>query len=268
MSNALNTRVNGKALITGASAGFGAIYADRLARRGYDLILVARRAGKLEELAAKLKREYSVNVQVVAADLAAPADLDRVAHLVGSDPDILLLINNAGTATLAPLGGTSVEQHDAMVDLNARALSRLSIAALAAFKARNKGTIVNIASVLGYQTLPVSSIYSGTKAYVINFTQGLQQEVQGTDVFVQLVLPAASATDIWETAGLPVSNLDPDTVMAPEKVVDAALAGLDQRELVALPSLEDANLWKEYVELRARMFAAAQRSQPASRYGL
>ena len=258
----------GKALVTGASAGLGAIYADRLARRGYDLILVARRADKLELLADKLAREYGVNVQVVGADLSASDDLERVATLAGSDPDITLLVNNAGTATLAPIAGTQPAQHDAMVDLNASALSRLSMAALNAFKARDKGTIVNIGSVLGFAVLPVSSIYSATKGFVINFTQGVQGEVQGTNVFVQLVLPAASATDIWEVAGLPLSQLDPATVMQPEDVVDAALAGLDQRELVTLPSLEDAQLWSEFVELRGRMFAAAQRSKPASRYAV
>jgi len=262
----MSNKTLGKALITGASAGFGAIYADRLARRGYDLILVARRAAKLEELAEKLAREYGVDVQVVGADLAAPADLERVATLAGSDPDITMLVNNAGTATLAPIAATQPADHDAMVDLNAVALSRLSMAALVAFKARDKGTIVNIGSVLGFMVLPVSSIYSATKGYVINFTQGLQQEVQGSNVFVQLVLPAASATDIWEVAGLPLSALDPNTVMQPDDVVDAALAGLDQHELVTLPSLEDANLWWQYVELRGRMFAAAQRSKPASRY--
>jgi len=258
----------GKALITGASAGLGAIYADRLARRGYDLILVARRADKLELLADKLAREYGVHVQVVGADLSASADLERVATLTGSDPDITLLVNNAGTATLAPIAGTAPAQHDAMVDLNASALSRLSMAALNAFKARDKGTIVNIGSVLGFAVLPVSSIYSATKGFVINFTQGLQAEVQGTNVFVQLVLPAASATDIWEVAGLPLSHLDPATVMQPEDVVDAALAGLDQRELVTLPSLEEAQLWSEFLELRGRLFAAAQRSKPASRYAV
>lgn len=258
----------GKALVTGASAGFGAIYADRLAQRGYDLVLVARRAGKLEELAARLRQQYGVGVEVIAADLAATPDLERVAAVAGSDPDISLLVNNAGTATLAPIGGTSPEQHDAMVGLNAAALSRLSLAALGAFKARDKGTIVNIGSVLGFQVLPVSGIYSATKGFVINFTQGLQQEVQGSNVFVQLVLPAASATDIWEVGGLPLKHLDPNTIMQPEDVVDAALAGLDLRELVTLPSVEDANLWKEYVELRARMFAASQRNKPASRYVL
>jgi len=258
----------GKALITGASSGFGAIYADRLAQRGYDLILVARRAAKMEELAVRLQHDYGVQVAVVAADLGAAADLERVAQLAGSDPDIALLVNNAGTVTLAPVGGTKPAQHDAMVALNAAALSRLSLAVLPGFKARNKGTIVNIGSVLGIAVLPVSSIYSGTKGYVMNFTQGLQQEVQGTDVFVQLVLPAASATDIWEIGGLPLSNLDPATVMQPEDVVDAALAGLDQRELVTLPSVEDAGLWQEFVALRERLFAASRSNQPASRYNI
>jgi short-subunit dehydrogenase len=258
----------GKALVTGASGGFGAIYADRLARRGYDLILVARRAAKMEELAVRLQYDFGVKVEVVAADLGAAADLDRVAALVGSDPDITLLVNNAGTATLAPVGGTEPGQHDAMVALNAAALSRLSLAALPAFKARNKGIIVNIGSVLGLVTLPVTGIYSGTKGYVMNFTQGLQQEVQGTEVFVQLVLPAASATDIWETGGLPLSNLDPNTVMQPEDVVDAALAGLDRRELVTLPSLEDATLWQEFVAARDRLFVASRSNKPASRYNV
>ena len=89
--------------------------------------------------------------------------------------------------------------------LNINALAHLSRAAVTAFKARDRGTLVNIGSVLGLHTLPISSIYSGTKAFVVAFTRGLQEEVAGTAVKVQLVLPAATATDIWELSGVPVS---------------------------------------------------------------
>ncbi|WP_307866926.1 SDR family oxidoreductase [Variovorax sp. E3] len=224
----------GTAVVTGASAGLGKIYADRLARRGHDLLLVARRGDRLEEVATALRAAYGVKVQTLVADLGAPADLERVAHAVAADPAITLLVNNAGTSTLAPVAQTSAAQLQSMLDVNIQALARLSHAVLPAFKARNRGTLVNVGSVLGFHTLPISSIYSGTKAFVLAFTRGLQDEVAGTDVKVQLVLPAATATDIWELSGVPVSNLAEGTVMAAEQCVDAALAGLDLGEAITM----------------------------------
>lgn len=257
----------GTAVVTGASAGLGKIYADRLARRGHDLVLVARRADLLEEVAAALRARYGVKVQTLAADLAADDDdLARVTHVLATDASVTLLVNNAGLSTLAPVAQTTTAQLQSMLDVNINALAHLSHAALAAFKARNRGTLVNIGSVLGFHTLPISSIYSGTKAFVVAFTRGLQDEVAGTGVKVQLVLPAATATDIWELSGVPMSALAEGTIMAAEDCVDAALAGLDLGEPITLPSVNDAALLATFVDAGAKLFAASQTSKPAARY--
>jgi short-subunit dehydrogenase len=179
-----------------------------------------------------------------------------------------MVVNNAGTATLASLSETTTADHDGMVSVNAIAVSRLSLAALAVFKKKNKGTIVNVGSVLSFQTLPISGVYSATKGYVMNFTRGLQQEVQGTNIVVQLVMPATTATEIWEVGGIPLSALRQESIMSIENCVDAALAGLDSGELITLPSVEDAQLWAEYDAAREKLFAGTQSGKPASRYGL
>lgn len=258
----------GTAVVTGASAGLGKIYADRLARRGYDLLLVARRGDLLEETAKALRSAHGVKVRTLTADLGAAADLERVAEAVATDPSITLLVNNAGTSTLAPVAQTSAAQLQSMLDVNIHALARLSHAVLPAFKARNRGTLVNIGSVLGFHTLPISSIYSGTKAFVLAFTRGLQDEVAGTAVKVQLVLPAATATDIWELSGVPVSNLAEGTVMAAEHCVDAALAGLDLGEPITMPSMNEAALLASFTDAGARLFGASQNGKPAARYSV
>lgn len=258
----------GTAVVTGASAGLGKIYADRLARRGHDLLLVARRGDLLEEVATALRTRYGVKVQTLAADLAAAGDLERVVKAVATDPSITLVVNNAGVSTLAPVAQTTAAQLQSMLDVNINALAHLSHAALAAFKARNSGTLVNIGSVLGFHTLPISSIYSGTKAFVVAFTRGLQDEVAGTGVKVQLVLPAATATDIWELSGVPMSALAEGTIMAVENCVDAALAGLDLGEPITLPSVNDAALLATFVDAGAKLFAASQNGKPAARYSV
>jgi short-subunit dehydrogenase len=258
----------GTALVTGASAGIGHTYAKRLAARGYDLVLVARRADRLDELAASLRAAHGVHVTTLPADLAHAADLERVAQLVERDDKLTLLVNNAGVSTFAPVAATALAALDVMTDVNVTALARLSRAAVAAFKQRNRGTLVNIGSVLGFHTLPFSAAYSGTKGYVMNFTRGLQAEVEGTDVVVQLVAPASTATDIWDLSGVPLASLDAAKVMSVDDLVDAALAGLDQGERITLPSVEDAQLFVDYDNARLKLLAASQTGKAASRYKL
>jgi short-subunit dehydrogenase len=155
----------------------------------------------------------------------------------------------------------------AMTDLNVTALVRLSLAALAGFKARNCGTLINIGSTLGFHSLPGSALYSATKGYVLNFTRGLQDELAATNIVVQLVLPGATATDLWDISGVPLSALDPAHVMSVDDCVDAALVGLDLGEKITMPSLEDNTLLAQYDASRLALFAASQSSRPASRYG-
>ena len=261
-----NSSSKGTALITGASSGIGAVYADRLARRGYDLILVARRGDRLAALAERLRREQRVAIQTVVADLTAPDDLSRVEGVVAGNERVTMLVNNAGSAKMGAVVDASAADQQAMIALNVTALTRLSLAVLPKFLQRRQGTIINIGSVLSFHTLPISGIYSGTKGYVMNFTRGLQQEVAGRNVFVQLVLPATTRTEIWDLGGVSLSDRDPRTIMSAEDLVDAALAGLDRGEEITLPSVEDATLWDSYDAARQELFAASRNGKPASRY--
>ena len=256
----------GTAVVTGASAGIGRVYADRLAKRGHDLLLIARRGDLLDEVARKLVDKYGVNVRTLAVDLSNPAELQATADKLAADSSITMLVNNAGVSTVAQIGGTKPADAANMIAVNISALTALTIAVLPGFKARDKGTIVNIGSVLGFAGLPVTSIYSGTKGYVFLFTRGLQEEVAGTQVRVQLVAPAATATDLWELSGLPLSNLDAATVMTAENCVDAALRGLDLGEAVTMPSSNEAGLLPLFDELRVKLLVAAQHGKPADRY--
>ncbi|MGD0633760.1 MAG: SDR family oxidoreductase [Beijerinckiaceae bacterium] len=259
----------GTAVVTGASAGIGKVYANRLAGRGYDLILVARRGDRLADVAAPLREQFGVKVETVVADLANAADLEKVAEKIAADASVTLLVNNAGTATFGPVAQTGQGAIDAMNDVNLTALVRLTRAVLPGFKTRDHGTIINIGSVLGFAALPFSAVYSGTKAYVQFFTRGIQTEVAGTNVRVQLVCPAATATEIWEISGVPVTQFDPATVMSAENCVDAALAGLDLGEAVTLPSVEDPTLLlAAYASAAGAILSSSQNGKPASRYNI
>lgn len=179
-----------------------------------------------------------------------------------------MLINNAGLARLRPVAQSSAEDTSSQIALNITALTRLTQAALPAFVARNEGAIVNIASVLAIHSMPVSSAYSGTKAFVLQYTRGLQQEPADTRVKVQLVLPASTATEIWDESGIPLSALEKESVMTTENRVDAALTGFDQGEAVTWPSVDDASPWDEYDAARSALFAATQVGKPAARCGI
>jgi len=256
------------AVVTGASSGIGAVYADRLAARGYDLILVARRADRLTSLAQKLSSAHGVGIQTLAADLGTDTGIAQVEAALAGNPDVRILVNNAGSARLRALGQSSLEDSLSQIALNITALTRLTHAVLPGFLARNDGAVINIASVLAVHSLAISSVYSGTKAYVLAFSRGLQQELADTNVKVQVVLPASTATEIWteDVSGVPLSALRPESVMSTEDLVDAALAGFDQGEAVTWPSVADASLWERFDTARASLFAATQTGTPAPRY--
>ena len=253
------------AVITGASSGIGAVYADRLAQRGYDLLLVARRGDRLQKLAAKLEQTCGIKAETLVADLEKEADLVALEAILSGNPAIRMLVNNAGIARLSPVAETAIKESLAQIALNITALTRLTHAVLPAFKARNEGVIINIASALALHALPVSAVYSGTKGFVLNFSRGLQQELANTGIRIQVVLPAATATDFWDISGVPLDALAPESVMSVEHLVDAALAGFDQGESVTLPSMADTGLWERYDTARFDLFAAMQTGTPAPR---
>jgi uncharacterized protein len=262
------TNRQGTALITGASSGIGAVYANRLARRGYDLILVARNRDRLDRLANGLIGATGRSVKVVAADLGNMQDLRSVERILFSDPSITMLVNNAGVGSAAQLVDSDVEQMEAMIDLNVTALTRLTYAIAPKFVARGKGTIVNIASIVAVAPELLNGVYGATKAFVLAFSQSLHHELAAKGVRVQAVLPGATRTEFWDIAGHPVENLPQAIVMDTEDMVDAALAGLDQGEFATVPSLPELADWNAFQASRAALGPNLSHSRPATRYGV
>ncbi|QFY61279.1 SDR family oxidoreductase [Rhizobium grahamii] len=256
----------GTALVTGASSGIGAVYAHRLAKRGYDLILVARNAERLSELATRLTRETGRTVETIPADLGNKADLARVEAVLKSDRSITLLVNNAGVGGTAPLLASDVDKMQAMIDLNVTALMRLSYAAVPGFVARGGGAIINIASIVAIAPEVLNGVYGASKAFVFAFSQSLKHELADKNIRIQAVLPGATATEFWGIAGTPVEHLPTEIVMQAEAMVDAALAGFDQGEFATIPALEDAGLLKAYEDARQALMPNLSRAAPAPRY--
>src|SRR6201994_4167405 len=259
--------LKGTALITGASTGIRAVYADRLAKRGYDLILVASNEERLSEAAARLK-SAGRKIETIAADLTKKEDVQRVAKRLSTDPAITALVNNAGLGSAGKLLHSNVDDLESMIYLNVTALTRLALAAVPGFVERKNGLLINIASVVALAPELLNGTYSGTKAYVVNFTQALQKEVEGTGVTIQAVLPGATATPFWEKSGRPVEDLPAEIVMTAEDMVDASLAGLDQHELVTIPTLPDVADWEKFEAARKALGPNLSRRKPAARYGI
>lgn len=255
----------GAAMVTGASSGIGAVYADRLAKRGYDLILVARNQKRLDEVAQRLRNETGRNITTLSADLSAKPDLAKIEALLRDDGNITFLVNNAGLGAVTPLLQSDVDKMDDIIAVNITALTRLAYAAAPAFAARGKGTLINIGSVVGIAEI-LNGVYSASKSYVLTFTKFLQSELADKNVRIQVVLPGATATEMWDTVGLPHSNLPPEIVMSTEKMVDAALAGLDQGEAVTIPGLQDAEDWTRFEASRRDIGGKFGNSEPAPRY--
>lgn len=222
----------GTALITGASSGIGAHYAEQLAQRGYDLILVARDRQRLDALAQRLTDATRQSVQVLPADLADPAALAEVERTLREDASLTLL----------------------------------TYAAVPAFVARGRGAVINVSSIVSLAPELLNGVYGGSKAYVTAFTQSLQRELAGTGVRAQAVLPGATATDFWARGGLPLAHLDPAIVMSPADLVAAALADFERELAISIPSLHDLSRWETYEASRLAMADQLSSRQLAPRY--
>jgi short-subunit dehydrogenase len=255
----------GVALITGASTGIGAIYADRLAKRGYDLILVARNEHRLNAVAKRLRAETGVQVTALPADLNEKAGLAKVEAVLREDPSITMLVNNAGVGSVASILQADVAKMEAMIDLNITALTRLTYAAAPAFVARGAGTIINISSVVGIAVENLNGVYSASKSYVLSFGHSLQKDLAEKGVRVQTVLPGATATEFWDIAGYAPAKTSEITMRA-DDLVDAALAGLDAGELVTIPGLHEAEAWTQWEKERRAMAPKFRNPKPAPRY--
>jgi len=256
----------GTALVTGASSGIGAVYAERLAARGFDLLLVARDQKRLESAASKLREAHGVQVEVLKADLTQKDEVLKLEQRLRSDSSISLLVNNAGVAVNGLLANADPEALEQLIQLNVTTLTRLAAAAASAFTTAGRGTIINIASVVALFPERFNATYSASKAYVLSLTQSLNTELEGTGVKVQAVLPGVTRTEIWDRSGFDASGIPAEMVMEAGEMVDAALSGLDQGELVTIPSLPDAGEWQAFVAARHVMAPNLSHSSAASRY--
>ncbi|MEO3723425.1 SDR family oxidoreductase [Pseudomonas syringae] len=256
----------GTALITGASSGIGAVYAERLARRGHDLILVARNRERLNALAKRLSDETGRNIEVMAADLSDRADLARVEERLKTDASISLLVNNAGVGATQPLLESNVDKLEDLLTLNVNVLMRLTYAVVPGFVARGGGTLINIASIVGIAPELLNGVYGGSKAFVLAFSQSLRHELADKNVRVQAVLPGATATEFWGVAGTPLEHLPEAIVMRAEDMVDAALSGLDQGEFITIPALPEIADLDAYEAARQQLMPNLSLSAAAARY--
>ncbi|MGH8492249.1 MAG: SDR family NAD(P)-dependent oxidoreductase [Moraxellaceae bacterium] len=251
-------------LITGASSGIGATYAERFARRGHNLVLVARNKEGLEAMATRLRADCGVAVDVQRADLNQAADLAAVETRLRDDASIGILINNAGMAQSGGFAQQSAENVEELIRLNITALTRLAAAVAPRFVQSGSGAIVNIGSVVGFAPELGMSIYGASKAFVLFLSQGLSLELAPKGVYVQAVLPAATRTRIWERAGIDVNTLP--EVMEVGELVDAALVGFDRRELVTIPPLLVAERWDALNGARQGLLSDIRQADVAERY--
>lgn len=251
-------------LITGASSGIGAVYAQRFAQRGHDLVLVARDNARLDALAARLREEHKVAVDVLQADLTAQADLAAVEARLGDDARIGILINNAGMAQSGGFAEQTADGVERLLALNTTALTRLALAIAPRLAQSGSGAIVNIGSVVGLAPEFGMTVYGASKAFVLFLSQGMSLELAPKGVYVQAVLPAATRTEIWERAGIDVNTLA--EVMDVEELVDAALIGFDRRELVTIPPLHDADRWDALDGARQALLGSIRQANAAQRY--
>ncbi|HLJ59448.1 MAG TPA: SDR family NAD(P)-dependent oxidoreductase [bacterium] len=258
-----------RALVTGASAGIGEAYAGRLAREGYDLVLVARRRERLEQLAERLHREAHAHAEVLAADLADAGALARVEARVAGDESLALLVNNAGFGGYRPFAQVEPEVIDGLINVHIRAVARLTRAALPGLIRRGTGGVINIASLLAFsgsmppRPLPHRATYAGAKAFIVTFTQALGGEIAGTGVRVQVCLPGVVATEFHTVQGMDFSQRPR---MTADDVAAASLAAFARGEVTCIPGLDDASLLDRLAELQGAIFGSANKPTLATRY--
>jgi short-subunit dehydrogenase len=247
------------AAITGASAGLGSVFARKLAAQGYDLLLIARRLERLQQLAADLGRSHGIAAEPLAADLARPGEIEAVAARLQAEPRLALLVNNAGFGTKGRFYESPIDQQTAMHRVHVDATMALSHAALRSMVPRNDGAIVNVASVAGFVRSPANVSYCATKAYINAFTEGLYLELKagGSKVTVQSLCPGFTYTEFHDVMGADRGQVAKWLWMNADDVVDASLAALPKRKLFVIPGWKYrffvAAVTKLPVALRLRM---------------
>jgi uncharacterized protein len=261
------------ALVTGASSGIGAVFAERLARDGYDLFIVARRRDRLEALAQRLKKDQpALGVEVIVADLSKPGDLRRVEKHISEDKALELLVNNAGFGGYMPFTQLDPDRAEELINVQVLAVARLTHAALPAMLANKKGAVINVSSRLafsgsmGSSQLPKRATYVGTKAFINAFSQLLQSELEGTGVQIQALCPGVVPTEFHTHVGVDVGNFPPAVVMKAEDIVNASLAALKTGEAICIPALDDPSLLTQIQESERRLFESTRTGSLARRY--
>lgn len=253
-----------KVVITGASSGIGATYAERFAARGHDLVLVARRKERMAELAAALSEKFGTQTDIIEADLAHTAGIETVENRLRSDATIGILVNNAGSTIPGHFVDQPPDDIASLIALNTTSVARLANAVAPRFAQAGRGAIINIGSVVGLVPEFGQSIYGATKAFVLYLSQALAAELGPKGIYVQAVLPAATRTDIWASAGVDLANLT--GLMEVGDMVDAALVGFDRKEPVTIPPLPEAELWDAFQQARVALAPGFGNSLPAARY--
>ena len=259
-----------RALVTGASSGIGAAYAERLAGDGYDVVLVARRRERLEALAERLRRETEAQAEVLAADLTDAGALAHVEARVAADESLALLVNNAGFGRYGPFVQLKQDAVHDLINIHIRAVALLTRAALPGMVRRGAGGVINVASLLALSgslppnPLPPRAVYAGAKAFMVTFTQALAGELSGTGVTVQTCLPGLVATEFHTVQGIDTSRMPPRMTAA--DVVSASLAALRRGETTCIPGLEDAALIERLTEAQRMVISSANRPALAPRY--
>lgn len=260
------------ALVTGASSGIGAAFAERLANDGYDMIIVARRQDRLEELAVELHQRHTANVEVLAADLTKSESLRIVEKRIADEPALEMLVNNAGFGGYMPFVELDPDKAEELINLKVLAVTRLTRAALPGMLARGRGAIINVSSRLAFSAplgsaqLPKRAVYAGANAYINSFSQLVQSELEGTGVQVQALCPGVVATEFHSHVGADTSRFPLSIVMQAEDLVDASLKGLKLGEVICVPAMEDTNLLAQIQEGQKRFFENTRGGTPAARY--
>jgi len=261
-----------RALVTGASSGLGAAFAERLAQDGYDLIVVARRRDRLESLAEQLNSKYHSNVEIIVADLSKSDDLLTVEKRIAADNKLEMLVNNAGFGGYMPFVELDPDKATELINLKVLGVTRLTRAALPGMIARRHGCIINVSSRLAFSgsrgstQLPKRAVYAGANAFIITFSQLIQSELDGTGVQVQALCPGLVETEFHERVGADPSRFPSAMVMKPEDVVQASLAGLKLGEVICVPALEDSDLLTQIQENQKRFFELSRSGSLAARY--
>jgi short-subunit dehydrogenase len=258
------------ALITGASSGIGAIYARRLAQRGFDLLLVARRRERLEQLAEDIRKQSRAQSEILATDLRDPVDVGELQDWIAAN-QVEILVNNAGFAGYQPFVQQDRHVADDLLSLHVRTITMLTRSALPGMVQRHRGAIVNVSSLLSLAAtippnpMPYRAVYAGAKSYILTFTQALAGELKDSGVYVQALLPGVVATEFHNETGLDRTRLAAMAMM-PDDVVAASLAALDRREVICAPGLDDPSLLENLGKAQRAVMEAANRPQLAARY--